>query len=322
MNCRGNVLAVLNGEAPERLSYRMSIGPDIHRRFVDGYGEDYHERLMPDDLCHQSFWVRWPLVKYAKGENGVGWQDGTLLRNLDEMNDYPFPDANDSAWYEDTARAIDTFHEEKVVVAMFPAILHTMDTFLGYDHFFMGAIDNPDGMHELMERCCRVLETVVANLSAMDIDMLIIGDDISTESALMASPAFLDEFVFPYDCRLLKIAKEAGKKVFFHTDGVIPDEIADRMIEAGFDGIHPMQPTCNDLEAFARKYRDRLLVYGGLDNTQLIPNGAPDEIRDHIRDLFNWFGHRIILSSSDFMGEAKMENILLVPRIVREECMF
>lgn len=322
MNCRENVLAVLDGEMPDRLSYRMSIGPDLHQRFAAEYGEDYHDQLMPDDLCHKSFWVRWPQVKYAENENGIGWQDGVLLKSLDEMDEYPFPDANDPVWYQDMAHAIETYCGKKVVVAMFPAILHTMDTFLGYDRFFMGAIDNPDQMHKLMERCCQVLETVVSNLCSMDIDILIIGDDISTESALMVSPTFLDEFVFPYDFRMLKIAKAAGKKVFFHTDGVIPDEITDRLIDAGFDGIHPMQPTCNNLKAFAGKYRDSLLVYGGLDNTQLIPRGTPDEIRRHILDLFEWFGNRIILSSSDFMGDAKMENILLVPEIIRKECGF
>jgi uroporphyrinogen decarboxylase len=205
---------------------------------------------------------------------------------------------------------------------MFPAMMHTMDTFRGCDKFFMDVYDNPEKVKKLLEKCSAVLEDVSRNLCKLDIDVLMVGDDVSTQNALLASPDFLKEYIYEYDRRCLEIGKQAGKKVVYHSDGVIPDSLVEILIDMGFDGIHPMQPTCNDMKAFAEKYKDQIFVYGGLDNTHTIPYGTEDDVRRHISDLFEWWGDRIILSSSNIMGEAKMENVIKLPEIIESICVF
>lgn len=322
MNSRERVLSVINGRTPDRSPYRVDIGPDLHQRLIEAYGADYDEAL-GNDPCQLSQWVRWPNVKYAT-RGKIGWIDGVLLPDsLDQMDDYPWPDANDPVWYDKVAEGAAANKADRVVFSMFPAMMHTLDIFRGCDKFFMDVYDEPVKVEKLLEKCSAVLEDVARNMCKLDIDVLMIGDDVSTQSALLASPQFLRQYIHKYDARYAEIARAAGKKVVYHTDGVIPDSLMEILLDdLGIDGIHPMQPTCNDMKAFARKYRDKIFVYGGLDNTHTIPDGNEQQIRDHIQQLFDWWGDRIILSSSNIMGEAKLENVMKLPEIVKDICAF
>ena len=317
-----NVRSVLSGATPERTPYRISVGPDIAQRLRETYGEDYHARLLDDDMRHRSFWVRWPLVKYVKhGE--VTWIDGVLINEWSDLDSYPFPTGREAEWFVDLDNHIALHGERYGVAVMFPSIFHAcMDTFRGSENFLMDVYDEPDRVRRLQESIIGTLENMVDEICRREIDLLIVGDDVSTENALMVSPDFLREHVFKYNRRLVEIAHRRGKKVFFHTDGVLPDALVEMVIDCGFDGMHPLQFSCNDLEVFAAKYRNRLLFYGGLDNTQGIPNNDIPWIENHVRKLHEWFGERIILSSSDFMGGTPDENILALPRIIKEICRF
>lgn len=319
MNSRQRVLSVINGQTPDRSPYNVDIGPDLDERLIAAYGADYRKKL-GSDTCQLSMWVRWPNVKYVTRAN-IGWIDGVLFdQSLDQMNDYPFPDANDPIWYEQVAQNARANKADKPVLAMFPAMMHTMDLFRGCDNFFLDVYDEPAKTRALQEKCSKTLENVARNLCSLDIDVLMVGDDVSTQKALIASPEFLKKYIYEFDIRYVEIAKKAGKKVVYHSDGVIPDELVEMLLDMGFDGIHPMQPTCNDMTAFAGKYKNRLFVYGGLDNTSTISQGSEAEIRRHIQDLFDAWGDRIILSSSNIMGEAKLENVIKLPEIIKSIC--
>ena len=301
------------GGTPERTPYRIIIGPDIAHRLRATYGEDYHSRLLDDDMRHRSFWVRWPLVKYVKhGE--VTWIDGVLINDWSDLDRYPFPTGREPELFVALDAHIAAHGERYGVAVMFPSIFHAcMDTFRGSENFLMDVYDEPGRVRRLQESIIGTLENMVDD---------IVGDDVSTENALMVSPDFLKEHVFQYNRRLVEVAHRHGKKVFFHTDGVLPDALVEMVIDCGFDGMHPLQFSCNDLESFAAKYRNRLLFYGGLDNTQGIPNNGIPWIENHVRKLHEWFGERIILSSSDLMGGTPDENILALPRIIKEICRF
>lgn len=315
-------MKLINGGTPDRVPYNVDIGPGLNRRFVEAYGEDYRAGMFPSDTCQLSMWVRWPEVKYETSSD-VSWKHGVLFSDsLGQMDNYPFPDANDPVWYEDVAAKVEANKADRCVLVMFPAIMHTMDIFRGCDKFFMDVYDEPAKIRKLLEKCSKVLEDVTRNLCRLDIDVLMVGDDVSTQNALLASPQFLKEYIYEYDARYAEIAKAAGKKVIYHTDGVIPDALMDILLDIGFDGIHPMQPTCNDMKVFAEKYKDKIFVYGGLDNTHTIPHGTDQQIREHVEQLFRWWGDRIILSSSNIMADANLENVIKLPEIIESICVF
>jgi len=316
-----NFLELVNGGSPEYTPWRISLSGEIVRHVARTYGDDFPERHGLNDIAHTSFWVRWPNVVYRKTEAST-WIDGILIEDWPALDAYPWPDAADPAWYADLDRYIAAHGERHAVVCMFPSVFHSVDLFRGYDKFFLDVYDEPERVAILLERITRTLEVVVEHICRRPIDLLVIGDDIATQSSLLASPEFLDQYVHPYNQRLVEIAKRHGKLVFFHTDGVIPDVLTDTLMAMGFDGLHPMQYTCIDMHAWAAKYRDRLLTYGWLDNQHICAEGSLEDIRAHVADIFAALGNRFLCSSSDIMGLPPPENIIALPRIIRETCRF
>jgi len=99
--------------------------------------------------------------------------------------------------------------------------------------------------------------------------------------------------------------------VFFHTDGYVMN-ILPLFVEYGIDGVNPLQVSANNsFEEFVEKYGDKLMVYGGIDNCFIIPDGTVDDVREHIRHLFAILGKngRLIASSHDIPSHVPPENL-------------
>jgi uroporphyrinogen decarboxylase len=70
--------------------------------------------------------------------------------------------------------------------------------------------------------------------------------------------------------------KNAGKLVFFHSDGYIID-IIDDLIEMGVDALNA-QVWCMDLEELGNRFNGRICFWGELDRQHIMPYGTPDDI--------------------------------------------
>ena len=126
----------------------------------------------------------------------------------------------------------------------------------------------------------------------------------------MVSPRHLREFLFDYVKEVVEVAHAAGKKVFYHSDGLLLD-ILDVYIEYGIDGCNPLEPRYNDAREFVRRTDGKLMLYGGLDNCDIIPNGTVDQVREHVRsqfDILGWQG-RLIFSSHDIPSYCPLDNL-------------
>jgi hypothetical protein len=69
---------------------------------------------------------------------------------------------------------------------------------------------------------------------------------------------------------------QAGKKVFFHTDGNVMD-IYEDLIEVGVDAINS-QLFCMDIEEIARRFKGRVTFWGEIDRQQVLAFGTVDDV--------------------------------------------
>ncbi|MEM1515833.1 MAG: hypothetical protein QXL85_08275 [Candidatus Bathyarchaeia archaeon] len=75
----------------------------------------------------------------------------------------------------------------------------------------------------------------------------------------MVSPKFLFEEWLPRVKKVIAPIKRRGMKALFHSDGNIWSFI-DNLIDAGFDGINPLEPIAGmSIGKVKAKYGDRLV---------------------------------------------------------------
>ncbi len=63
------------------------------------------------------------------------------------------------------------------------------------------------------------------------------------------------------------------------------------LIEAGFQGINPIEPRCNPgLVELRKRFGHKLVLIGGVCNTRILPRNDHKEIEAHLRPLLELAG--------------------------------
>ena len=77
-------------------------------------------------------------------------------------------------------------------------------------------------------------------------DIIGLDGDLAFNQTTLMSPEQYYEYILPYHEEITAHAHEHGKLIFKHSDGNMWP-IMDGIVEAGFDGFHPVQPQCMDI---------------------------------------------------------------------------
>lgn len=113
-----------------------------------------------------------------------------------------------------------------------------------------------------------------------------IDDDMASTYNTMFSPVMFERYFLPRYEKLIRTCRKAGcKHFFFHSDGNIAP-VLDMLLDAGFEGFNPLEPRSGlDLYRLREKYGNKIVFFGGVCNTQILPRGDKKEIKEHIMPL-------------------------------------
>lgn len=140
-----------------------------------------------------------------------------------------------------------------------------------------------------------------------------IGDDIAYKNKLMFSPDFLRRTFVKSLKKCIEPLKAAGIKVIFHSDGYVMD-ILDDMIDAGIDGLNPIEPLAGmDIGLLKKRYGKKLILVGNVDCSQTLPLGTVEEVVEAVKRCLRDAGHGgglLIGSSSEIVPSTPVENII------------
>src|ERR1039458_8271263 len=220
------------------------------------------------------------------------------LRNatVSSLDSYTWPELAHPNRFQGLAEEARHLHEDTpyAVVALSGVSPHeTIYIMRGLDTWLVDLIADPEFAHALMRKVTNLMmEGVSRQLEEVGayIDVLIIGDDLGTDSSLMISPQVYRRMIKPYHAELLAVIKQRTKaKVFFHSDGNIYPLIGD-LIEIGVDLLNPVQVKDGDMGDTARLKRQfgkNISFCGAIDSQTVLPYGTPDEVRAEVRNRIN-----------------------------------
>ncbi len=310
MTSRERVQCVLRGELPDRVPFNFWMDRDKMAEYDARWGGDFRLTHYGADVIEAFVLFDWfPGLSPNSHDDGVTqWQLEPALGSMEEALDLQFADPATTAIYAD----IESKRAQNPDKAIFALAIGPLGILGGYrlaENVFVELYDKADVIREFMYKIQPIFIDIVRRACALDIDVLYLADDICDRNGATISPAHLREFHFDYLKPAIEIAHEAGKKVFYHTDGYVLD-ILDLFMEYGIDGINPIEHRYNDPKEFLRRSKGRLKVYGALDNCNIIPNGTPEEVRDHVKEVFNILGpNGLIMSTHDIPGHCPLENL-------------
>jgi len=306
---------------------------DMYIREAGAAGRNELSILMNDDFR----WIAPDFTCWPEGRpmfDVLGGQKRTSLSqpgifaecdDVDDVNayeDWPDPqeldlDKLESLW--------DSVHQQGMAVAsgMWSCFFHVVADFFGMENYFIKMYTDPDVVDAVTEH---VVDFYIAaneriyRRMAGKLDTFFMGNDLGTQKSLMISPDAYRRFVLPSQKRLIDQAKSYGVHVMVHSCGAISPIIPD-LIDAGIEALHPLQALAVGMEAEnLSQFKNDLAFVGGVDTQQLLPNGAPDDVKREVERLYRAFGDGWIASPSHegYLPNIPLKNVQAIRDAVME----
>ena len=284
------------GPAPAPL--RREISPD---EFVDDWG--VHWRRDPGSTYYSV--VTNPL-RHA---------------TLDDLEHYAWPDLGHPARFtglRDEARRI---HDAGYAVVAMTGVspFEVIQLLRGADAWMLDLAADPEFAQALLGKvsaCMAAAAEGITTAAGDEIDVILAGDDLGTQSGPVISPAMYRRLIKPFHAELIAgIKRRTQAKVFFHSDGAIYPLLGD-LIEIGVDILNPVQVSARGMDDTARLKREfgwHLTFCGAVDSQHVLPHGTPEDVRREVRrriaDLGPGGGY-ICASVHCLQPDVPVENVL------------
>lgn len=144
--------------------------------------------------------------------------------------------------------------------------------------------DDPDLVDEWLEaRNQAELRRVAAIADPEVIPLALTYDDIAYKNAPLFSPTWLRRMWVPRLKRLVEAWHARDTVCIFHSDGNLWP-VMDDLVGAGIDGLNPLEVLAGMTVQAVRARYPQLVLTGGIDVSQLLVYGTPDEVRAACRE--------------------------------------
>ena len=141
-----------------------------------------------------------------------------------------------------------------------------------------------------------------------DVDAIFFMDDWGAQESLLILPDTWRELYKPLYADYCRIAHDAGKYVFMHSDGCIFD-IYEDLIEIGVNAINSQLFTM-DIEEIGRRFKGRITFWGEIDRQHILPSPDTEVARQAVRRVADalYDGHGGVMAQFEFGAAARIEN--------------
>ncbi len=284
-----------------------TLGIDLCR----GYGASYAEA--DDGLTNEA-----DGVVHLKVSGRTNWAVHYQISSLDDLKAWqgePFDEEwAKTEWVNRNRAEIERFQPYTMYVPGAGCGFHDTFGMMGQQFFSYAIYDDPVNVERILEvkteSSYRLAKAAAeANLGPI----FFIADDVAYKGATLFSPTYLRKTFIRSLKQCIEPLHAAGIKVIFHSDGYLM-EIMDDLLDAGIDGLNPIEPLAGmDIALLKKRYGNRLALVGNVDCSQVLPLGSVEDVieatKQCIRDASPGGGH-FIGSSSEIVPATPVENIL------------
>ncbi|MDR2552791.1 MAG: hypothetical protein LBD31_06490 [Treponema sp.] len=216
------------------------------------------------------------------------------FEGAEEIAAYPFPDYNEDYRWEGMDAKIAALKEQDLIaIAFMQMTIFEVAWYLrGIENFMIDLVDdNRDFAETLLDTITGIRIGMAKKYAGAGIDILMLGDDVSTQLDMMISPDLYRELIKPRLAKVIKAARDVkpGILIFYHGDGNLQAIIPD-LIEAGVDILNPVQPECMDPALIKAQYGSRLSFWGTIGTQTTLPFGSAGEVKEAVKKSIETVG--------------------------------
>ena len=149
----------------------------------------------------------------------------------------------------------------------------------GYEQTLMYLLDDPAKVHAILDAYTQGTADLARRQAERGVDAILISSAFAGGGFI--SPAQYDEFVAPYERRVVQAVAPTGVPVYTHTCGKIGDRL-ERMVATGIDGIDTLDPPplgTVELADAKRRVGQQIFFKGNMDPVNTLLNKNRSYVR-------------------------------------------
>ena len=302
MNSRERVLRSLSFQPVDRPAYDLMEGcvwPELQEYFRRQYGLETYDQVI--EFLDPDF--RWTFLNYRAPEDAppppappeappgpdhrlysktVAAGPLAQAETIADIERYPLPDP--SAWYPadyGLTRARFPNHALVFCPGWMPLFWTACEAF-GMESALVNLAARPVLFEAFIQRyhafCMDILRRGARGASGC-CDLALLGDDFAHQGGMLISPAMWRRQIKPCLAEQVRVLRENGLLVLFHSCGAVRPILPD-LIDIGINALLVFQTTARGMEApsIAREFGGKLAFYGGIDIQHLLSSGTPAQV--------------------------------------------
>lgn len=298
------------------------------------------------------------ILMYPEGDQSVppsgrmpqgGWYFDSIIRqppiddeNLnveDNLEEFGPISEEELQWFRQEAERLHT-QTDKAILANFggtafgdialvpaPQLKHPKGI-RDVEEWYISTIARRDYVYQVFERQCEIalanLERIYRAVGDRVAAVFITGTDFGMQTGPFISPKTYRTLFQPFHKRVNDwVHTHTSWKTFMHSCGSVMALIPD-FIESGFDILNPVQCSAARMDPsdLKREFGDRITFWGGgVDTQRTLPFGAPEEVRDEVRERIRVFGPGggfVFNTIHNVQPNTPVENLLTLFETIRE----
>lgn len=222
-----------------------------------------------------------------------------LIKNQLDWDKYPKPNLPEiynraKKLYKTIIRRIKKFKNPDFCVmaqddfaSVFPPVWQGM----GMNNFARALRKDPKLIEERFEQTTEFVIGLFKTYAEAGAKIFFEGGDIAFKSGPLINPKYINQYVLPCMKRVTEAVHEWGGKIIFHSDGDITS-LLDFIVEAGFDGLHCLEPPYVDLNLVKKKVGNKLCLLGNIDTSHILVKGTQKEVEEAVIYAIKTLGPR------------------------------
>ena len=342
MSHKERVLSVLEHGEVDRIPIDIWYTPEVIRDL-----QSYFKVKSDFDVfsCLGLDKIVWLIPKYSGAPGGINWwgakikeiNTGTAIYHevespslagygtLELIENFPFwPDPDKFEYDEITTFAKNAF-QNYATLGPWVSFFEVYCIMRGMEQAMIDLIDTPDMVTAILDKieyCQTEMMKRLFERAAKHISMVFVSDDMGSQHGLIMSMDMWDKYIKDRMKRWCDLIHSYGIKVFYHSDGDV-EPLIPRLIDCGIDVFNPIQHVCSgmDMVELKKKYGDKLIFHGAVDNQSILPFGTPEDVRKEtlqcLESLANDKKGYICCSCHNIQAGTPVENIIAMVETVR-----
>jgi len=236
-------------------------------------------------------------------------EDLNILKEYEPSMEASYPEYLNNI----VSKAKDYLGEDGVLSMWIPGgLFNHSSRLIDLETLYMLYLTDNDFYIELMNYSFNRIKPFIEAITSTGLDFLCMGGN--TAGGFIGAKIF-EEYVLPYERKLISFIKNKDKKLIYHNCGQIMN-LVESYAGLGADVVETFSPPplLGDADLLKAKElsKGKYTIIGNIDQVNVIKDGSPDIIREKVKEALGAGkpGGKFILQPSDFLEyDTPLENV-------------